>query len=516
MNNQETRRGNMTAQKEYERLFKQGQYIHTLDGVFSLLGWDQETFMPDGAADYRGKQLEAMAGIIHKERVGKKLVGPLSKLIDLKSGEVIANDLSQRQKKALKEWRRDYMIDKALPKKFVENFAKLTSEAILVWREARANKQFKQFEKKLQKVVDITKKKADYLGYKDHPYDALLDLYEPNMSVKTLSPIFDTLKTEVVSLLKKIVNAEQVDDRKILGHYPKEKQVAISNQILQQIGFDFKYGRLDFSTHPFSSGHHPTDSRITTRINENNIFDCLATVLHEAGHSLYSMGLPVEEFGSPLGDAISMGIHESQSRFWETRIGMSQPFVKFLLPLLQKEFPQLQNVSIDECYRSINKVQPSFIRVEADEVTYPLHVILRYEIEKGLLEGRYAIKELPQIWNEKMKDLLGITPRNDAEGCLQDIHWSMGGIGYFPTYTLGNLYAAQLFIQFEKEHPNWKELLSHGKFDFIKQFLHKHVYRYGREFRPQELIEKATQKPFSAKDYTDYLKQKYQNIYNFK
>lgn len=501
--------------KEYNKLFEQGKYIHTLQGVSALLDWDQETNMPEGASEIRSEQLKALAGIIHKEKVGKKFSGPLSKLIDLKTGNILTNHFSSREQSALREWRREYLIETCLPKKFVENFAKLTSESILAWRHARGNNDFSAFAPYLKKIISMNQKKADYIGYEENPYDALLDLYEPGMKTKTVDDLFGKLKQANVELLAKITKAPQVDDKLLYGNYPEKEQMEFSKKLLSAMGYNFTHGRLDLSTHPFSSATHPTDSRITTRLQPDYIFSCISTVLHEAGHSLYEMGLPIDQFGSPLGQSISMGIHESQSRFWETRIGLSKPFIEFVLPLLKAAFPHdLQGVDTHYCYRAINKVEPSFIRVEADEVTYPLHVILRFEMEKELIQGHLKVKDVPATWNEKMKQYLGITPPDNKRGCLQDVHWSMGAFGYFPTYALGNLYAAQIFKAFAKSHPDWEKRVAKGELEFIKKFLADNIFSYGKEFRSQELIHKITGRPFSPEDYITYLKDKYSHIYN--
>lgn len=506
-----------TAEKEFQKLFEQSKRIRTLEGVIYLLDWDQETQMPEGAAEARGDQLKIMSGLLHEEKVSRRFSDPLSKLIDLKTGKILASKLSEPKKAAVREWRRDYMIDNALPKKFVEDTAKLCSTSITVWRDARKNNNFKTFAPYLKKVVAMNQKKADLIGYKSHPYDALLDLYEPGMTTDVVSKLFNSLKKSLVPLLKKIAAAPQIDDRILYGDYPEDKQLALMRKLLPYMGYDLKKGRLDLSTHPFSSSPHPTDSRITTRIQPDLVFNSISTVLHEGGHSLYEMGLPIDSYGSPLGQSISMGVHESQSRFWETRIGQSRPFWEFFLPMVKEAFPaQLQYVDVEKCYRAVNKVEPSFIRVEADEVTYPLHVILRFELEKALIEGSLSVNDVPDAWNKKMKELLGITPPNDAKGCLQDIHWSMGAFGYFPTYAIGNLYAAQLFTLFTKKNPKWSEKIAKGDMLFVRDFLEQSVYRYGKQYKSQELIKKVTGHAFSADDYVDYLNSKYTAIYNLK
>lgn len=288
------------------------------------------------------------------------------------------------------------------------------------------------------------------------------------------------------------------------------KQLKFGHDILHAMGFDKKSSRLDESVHPFCCGLHPKDVRMTTRLESDSLMSNIFSVLHEGGHALYNQGLPESEFGSPLGEQISLGIDESQSRWWETLIGHSLPFWTHFYPRLQKLFPDnLGAVSLDDFYRAINRVHPSFIRVDADEVTYSLHIILRFELEKALIEGSLPVKEVPDAWNAKMKEYLGITPHTLSEGCLQDIHWSSGGIGYFPTYTLGNLYAAQFFTAFEKAHPRWKEQLAHGELGFIAAWLKENIHRHGREFTSTELVERVTKLPLSEAPFINYLTTKY-------
>lgn len=502
------------VQKDYEKLHKLARHAQTLQGIQSLLGWDQETYMPEGSAGIRAEQLKTLAGLIHRERTSRQFANALSKLINPSTGEVLAKGLSDMQTAALKEWRRDYLQDTALPAKFVEEFAKLTSQSIVAWRKAKNENAFSQFAPFLDRIITLCRKKADYLGYQDHPYDALLDLYEPEAKTQQVALLFNQLRETITPFLKKIKEAPQVDDRFLSGNWNVQKQIEFSHKLLDAMGYDSKKGRLDFSSHPFSSAAHPTDSRITTRIHPTSLMSNILVVLHEGGHSLYEMGLPEESYGSPLGEARSLGFHESQSRWWETRIGLSKPFWQHFLPLLKATFKgQLDHISLDQFYRAINKVEPSLIRVEADEVTYPLHVILRFELEKALIEGSMKVRDIPDAWNAKMKDYLGIVPSTNREGCLQDIHWSMGAFGYFPTYTLGNLYAAHLFIGFAKEHPNWEQRVAKGEFEFIRHWLHHKVYQHGRRFSSADLLKQAAPQSFTAKPYLDYLQQKYAGVY---
>lgn len=502
-----------TDQRNYSHLLKLSRDIRMLTGINSILNWDQETYMPEDAASIRAEQLKVLEGLLHEKETGRKYTNALSKLIDLKTGKVLSKKISEPQKAALREWRRDYLIAKALPKRFVEDFTKLTSQALHAWHHAKKQDAFQQFAPFLDRIVVMLRKKADYLGYKKHPYDALLNLYEPEMSVAEISPLFAHLRKEITTLLKTIMAKQKVDDSFLKGNFDQEKQMKFGHLILKTINYDLAKGRLDISGHPFSSSSHPTDSRITTRINSHELISNIRSVLHEAGHAFYEMGLPVEHYGSPLCQAISMGMHESQSRWWETRIGLCKGFWEYFLPLLKNQFKgKFDQVTTDQFHRAINKVEPTLIRVEADELTYSLHVILRYELELALIEGSLKVRDLPAAWNAKMKELLGVVPQNNAEGCLQDIHWSMGALGYFPTYTLGNMYGAHMFGAFAQKHPDWEKRIAKGEFQFIKDWLTEAVHQHGRRYTSPELLQKVSGKPFTAEAYTTYLKDKYSKL----
>lgn len=504
-------------EKEYENLHQLGRKVRILTGISHLLDWDQETYMPPGAALIRSEQLELLAGITYSEKTSSKFRSALSKFIDIPKGTVIAKGLSSEKQAAVCEWRRDYLKAKALPKKFVEDFARTTSQSISAWRSAKKDNNFSYFVPFLDKLVGMARKKADFLGYESHPYDALLDEYEPGTTTADITKLFGNLRISIKDLLKQIATKKQVDDSFLHGKFSPEKQMEFSRDLLRQMGYSDESGRLDLSSHPFSLAPHPTDSRITTRIHPTSLMQSISAVLHEAGHAFYEMGLPQNQYGSPLGDYVSLGIHESQSRWWETRIGQSKPFWKYELPILSTKFDKkLDGVTLDAFYRAINKVEPSFIRVEADEVTYPLHVILRFELEKALIEGSLKIRDVPEAWNAKMKELLGITPSNDAEGCLQDIHWAMGGFGYFPTYTLGNIYASHFFKSFENDHPNWESQVASGEFQFIREWLTNAVHQHGRRYSAQDLLKKVTGKKINSDAYIEYLTDKYREIYGVK
>lgn len=502
------------AQKDYDKLHAIAREARHWQGVSELLAWDQETYMPQEGGEIRGEQIKMLAGLIHKERTGTKFTHSLEKLIDIESGTIKADDLAPNLQAGVKAWHRDYKRETSLPLSFVEDFALLCAESQLVWRTAKKESDFNLFAPFLERIVDMCRKKADLLGYKDHPYDALLDLYEPDMSTKEVDKVFAEIKPAISSLVKSISNTHPIDDSFLFGEFDKAQQMSFSKLLLDGLGYISSRCRLDISTHPFSSSLNPFDHRITTRIDERSLMSNISSVLHEAGHALYEMGLPAEHYGSPLGQAISLGIHESQSRWWETRIGLSKPFWQHYYPFLQHHFKgKLDSIPLETFHRAINKVAPSFIRVEADEVTYPLHVALRFDMEKALIEGSLAVKDVPDAWNSKMQQLLGITPASHAEGCLQDIHWSCGAIGYFPTYALGNIFAAQLFDTFESIYPDWETRVAAGDLLFVRNWLHSSVHTHGRHYGSCELLRNITNKPFSAKPYISYLGSKYTGIY---
>lgn len=501
-------------EKDFSNLLEMSRKVHTLRGISALLEWDKETYMPPGAALARAEQLELVASLIYQEQTSPRYAKALSKLIDIQTGNICDKSLPAQQKAALREWREDYVRLKALPQSFVEEFARLTGEASHVWVEARENDSFTRFAPYLDKIVQLCRKKAELLGYEDHPYDALLDCFEPGMRTKTLDPLFKKLRKPLTKLVQDISTARQIDNSFLFGRFSHKKQLDFSHKLLADMGYPKEFGRLDFSAHPFSTAMHATDSRVTTRIHHSGLLSNILSTLHEGGHSLYELGLPRDFWGSPLGEAVSMGIHESQSRWWECLIGLSKPFWKHFLPPLKQQFPkQLEGVPLNRFYRAINKVEADLIRVEADEVTYCLHVMLRYELERDMIAGTLAVRDLPEAWNEKMQNYLGIIPPNNSNGCLQDVHWSIGAIGYFPSYALGNLYSAQFFEAFTKEHPNWEKRLEKGELLFIKTWLNEKIHLHGRTYPAEDLVKRVSGKSLSATPYINYLNNKYSEVY---
>ncbi len=488
--------------------------IHTYNSILCLLHWDQETFMPSGSIGPRSEQISLLSSHIHELKTSRKYRSQLEKLVHLSSGKIKTKGLSIREKAAVREWHKDFQRSAKLPASFVKKFSQVTSESSQIWQTAKKENNFKLFAPFLSKILEMTREKAEIYGYEDHPYDALLACYEPCMTSAKVRKIFTPLAHQLTHLVARIQEKTPVDDRFLRGAFDGRKQTDLGHTLLDALPIEKAYSRLDLSAHPFSTALHPHDSRITTRILSDGFMSNIFSVLHEAGHSMYEMGLPTAEWGTPLAEAVSLSIHESQSRWWETLIGRSLPYWKRFYPLVQKTFPaKLGKVPLDRFYRAINKVSPSLIRVEADEVTYCLHVILRFEIESALVSGDLHVNDLPEAWRAKMKELLGVEPKTDSEGCLQDIHWSLGDFGYFPTYALGNLFAAHFFSAFEKEHRDWEKRVSTGDLSFVRDWLRVNIHSLGKQYNSEQLAKRVTGKPFSEEAYCRYLKAKYKEIY---
>ncbi len=480
-----------------------------LQSTMSLLDWDQETYMPKEGIHLRSEQIEYLSSLLHHAKTSSKFLKALEKLISIESGEILGEHLDASQQAAVREWRNDYLKAVKLPNDFVKSFAKTKSEASNAWIKAKNENDFNAFAPHLEKIVSHCRQQAEYLGYEAHPYDALLDLYEPEMTIKKLTPIFDTLKPFLTNLTAKLKDQKH-DESFLYGSFSEKDQMDFSRNILEWMGLDFDKCRLDRSGHPFCTSASPFDVRMTTHTETSNLMGNISAVMHEGGHALYEAGLPMKYLGSPLCEALSLGLHESQSKWWENHIGLSLPFWQFTFPKLQKTFPDsLKSVSLETFYRTLNRVTPSLIRVHADEVTYSLHIILRFELEVALIEGKLDIKDVPEAWNAKMVEFLGMQPKTDREGCLQDIHWSLGILGYFPTYALGNLYAAQFFDTFSKKFSDWEEKVAQGDLIFIKDFLNENIHKYGRQYSISELLTRITGADLDAKYFMDYLGKKF-------
>jgi len=479
---------------------------HALETIVRLLEWDLETMMPKEGIHLRAIQIAELSQIIHKKKTSSAFEKALSACISLKTLKIKEKDLSKREEASLHLTAEDFKKNKKLPAKFVKELTQLKAESSQIWAKAREENRFEHFQPHLEKMIAMMRKSADYIGYDEHPYDALLDQYEPHMTVKTLDKVFKELKTGLIEITNVLFNRSKAPSEILSQTVSHDDQLKFCRSILATLGLSPDIARLDTSSHPFCNSIYSKDIRLTTSIKPHTFFNAIYSTLHECGHALYEAGLPYKDFGTPLGEACSLGIHESQSRFFETFIGQGKPFIHFLTSKLKGLLP---NTDVEKMYEAINVVEPSFIRIESDEVTYCLHVMVRYELEKKLLDGSLKVKDLPKAWNELMKLYFGITPPSDKEGCLQDIHWSLGLFGYFPTYALGNLYAAQLHEKLREVHPNFDALVQSGHFEPIINWLQSHIYQYGREKTPEKLVTDATKKPLSAKPYLHYLKSKY-------
>jgi len=496
----------MTA---YDSLLQRSREIALYSSAASVLSWDQETYMPVKAGAYRAEQLGQMAGLAHR-------LGTAPEIGDwLKACEDSLPPCADEEETALRaanvrEWRRDYDRATKLPARLVEDLAKTTSLAREAWAQARQESNFAAFAPWLEKILGLVREQAEGWGYTTCAYDALLEGYEPGARVADLAPVFADLQkqlTPLLPLLQKITGA--VDPARLEKNYPVASQQALNRQVAEAMGFDFDAGRIDTTVHPFCTDMGPKDCRLTTRYNERDFTGSLFGVMHEAGHGLYTQGLLVEHFGAPLGNYVSLGIHESQSRLWENQVGRSRVFWRHWYPRVRELFPELHGLPLDEFWLLVNRVKPTHIRVEADEATYNLHIILRFEIEQRLVSGDLAVADLPAAWNARFEELFQLPVPDDARGCLQDTHWAIGAIGYFPTYTLGTLNAAQLFAAALEQVPGLVDDLEQAKYTRLLEWLREKIHRHGRRYSPTELIEQATGEPTNATYFMDYLKAKY-------
>ena len=494
------------VQTTLEHLKAQLALTADLTQAQALLSWDQNVYLPPGAAAARGQQMASLGRLIHERATDSQLGEWLTTLADVGAGADTPDAALVRVA------RRNFDKATKLPGPFVEDFTQARSASQAAWVGARAASDFSQFAPHLEKMVDFNLRQAEYLGFDTHPYDALHDLYEPGSTTERLRTVFAELRGALVPLLREL--ADQASDAPLHQAFPEADQEAFATHVIRAFGYDFEHGRLDRTVHPFATSFSKYDVRITTRYNANFLSQALFGTLHEAGHALYEQGISSAYDRSPLGTAVSLGIHESQSRLWENLVGRSQGFWHWAYPKLQATFPaQLGGVSQGEFYRAINRVSPSLIRVEADEVTYNLHIMVRFELELALLEGTLKASDLPDAWNAKYQEYLGITPPDDAQGCLQDIHWSIGMFGYFPTYTLGNLASVQLFDAVKAAQPDLEGDIQRGQFGNLLGWLREHIHQHGSRYEPAELLRRATGRELEAAPYIRYLKDKFGALY---
>jgi carboxypeptidase Taq len=473
----------------------------------AVLGWDQQTYMPRAGAESRGQQLGTLGKIAHEkftdEKVGK-LLDELKDAFDPESDEFAL----------IRVTRRNYDKGTRVPSAFVAEQAEVTAAAHEAWVEARSKSKYSIFESHLAKVMDLTRRYIDFFPKADHPYDTLLDDYEPGMKTAEVKEIFAELRKKQVRLLQAISEVKQVDDSFLHLKFTEAKQRAFLEKVITAFGFNPERNRLDKSPHPFCTSFSINDVRITTRFNEKFLNPALFGSMHETGHALYDGGINPSFDRTPLADGASLGVHESQSRLWENIVGRSEMFWEHFFPDLQKTFPsQLGEVKLRDFYKAVNKVEPSLIRVEADEATYNMHIMLRLEIEIAMIENAVALKDLPELWNTKMKEYLGILPPDDAQGVLQDIHWSFGGLGYFSTYALGNLISAQLWEKINSEITDLSTQIREGRFEALLGWLRAHIHIHGRKYDPQDLLLKVTGSKLTPAPYLRYLETKFKDVY---
>tara|TARA_Y100001960_G_scaffold316236_1_gene382890 strand:- start:735 stop:2261 length:1527 start_codon:yes stop_codon:yes gene_type:complete len=493
---------------KYQRLIERLKESSRLGGIMGILHWDQEVIMPSGAAESRAKQMGVLAGIMHEKSTDPEI----GKLLDCLNTNGSFNSFEACN---IREARREYEMETKVPKDLVMDLAEYSSKGHQVWVKARSENKFSDFAPVLAQLVELKKRWAEYVAPELQSYDANIDLYERGTTMADINPVFETLKAELIPLIREIQASDYKPDKSFLsGEYSVEKQEALGRKISKDMGFAFDCGRMDVSVHPFCGGSHPTDVRITTRYRTDNFIESLYAVIHETGHGLYEQGRMKDDRDLPVSEALTMGIHESQSLFWERMIAQSPAFCNRYLPLIAETFPKnFKGIGGKQLYEAVNSSEPSFIRVEADEVTYPMHVILRYEIEKGLFDDSIDINSLPDLWNSKMKEYLGIEPPTDTLGVLQDTHWSGGAFGYFPSYTLGAIYASQFYKTLKKEKPDLESKIESGNLATIREWLNQNIHQKGRLLSVSKLVNQVTGDNLNPIVFLDYIKTKYRKIY---
>ncbi len=498
----------MNAVELYTDYKTKMQKIADVKYATAVLQWDQETYLPAKGNHFRGRQLATLSELAHQQFTTDSMGALLNELNS-------KDNLSYTEKRNVALSQEDYNRNKKIPSDFVRKISEAVTTSYHAWVKARNDNSFTGFQQPLHTLIELKKAEADMLGYQTHPYNALMNDYDKRLTVTTVDAIFSDLKPQLLTLLESIKNKPQIDNSFLHQYFNKDDQWKFGMQVLKQIGFDFEAGRQDISVHPFTTSFNNQDVRVTTRIDENDLGNMTWSCIHEGGHALYEQGLPAEEYGLPLSEYCSLSIHESQSRLWENSVGRGLPFWQHNFSLLKTLFPeQCNKVTVDAFYKGINKVQASLIRTEADELTYHFHVMIRYEIEKMLIDESISTKDIPAYWNEHYQKYLGITVPDDKRGCLQDIHWSHGSFGYFATYSLGSMYAAQLYATIEKENELVNKEVAEGNTGYILNWLRKNIHQYGRQFTSQELCNKITGQPLNTKYFIDYASKKFNGIYN--
>ncbi|MEM0492541.1 MAG: carboxypeptidase M32 [Candidatus Thermoplasmatota archaeon] len=495
-------------------VYQQQREISLLGGISALLSWDQMTYMPMKGANERAEQSSLISRLMHDKIVSDEFYDHIIKLSDDKT----LKRLTKHDRIILERLKKDVEKARKIPSDYIKRSSRIISLSYNAWQTAKKKKNYRLFSPYLKKILELEQEYYDYIKLPGHPYNTLLDDYEEGMTVERLKTEFKHIKKQIVDLLENIKTSKTYEKQKpIKGLYPQKKQHECCLLILQHMMLKPDESRLDTSAHPFTIQINDNDVRITTRYNKYNPLSSFYSTIHEAGHALYDLGLPQGVYkDTVISEAPSVGLHESQSRFWENMIGKSKDFCYYWYPILKKMYPDNPDIkkNQDIGYQIVNQVKPSPIRVEADELTYSLHIILRFEIELLLINDKITINEIPDFWNDKMIELLGVKPKNDAEGVLQDMHWSTGDIGYFPTYLIGSIYAAQIHKQLLKEQPDTPKQIRKGDYQNIIKWLRTHIHRYGRTLTSDQIIKKTCHEGLNADTYIKYLKDKYTTIYN--
>lgn len=494
-----------------ESFRKLDEKITHYTNILGLLGWDARTGAPK-----KGRSIFAKAkGTLSTEVFQMSISPEMGEYLNFLSEPEVTNQLNEVTEACIRVRKHAYEKSKSVPPELYNEYVVLVSNATDAWEEARARDDFEHFRPFLEKVVELKRTFIDYYGYEKHPYDALLDDFEPGLTVDKLDPLFGELREKSLALLDRIQKSGQSPKKEMFEQsFPTYKQKTFLHSAIQKLGYDMEAGRLDETTHPFAQAINTGDVRITTRYEKNNVRMALFGTIHETGHALYEQGVNPDYEGTVIRRGASYGIHESQSRFLENMVGRSEAFWKYFYKNLQSYFPeQLNRFSKRDFYKGVNCVEPSLIRIKADELTYNLHIMIRYEIEKALISGDIEVKELPLVWTERMQEYLGVTPSSHTLGVLQDVHWSQGSFGYFPSYSLGNLYAAQILNTARKEMPDFYTIIENGEFMKIRNWLKENIHQYGKLYTPSELIRKVTGEELNAKYLVDYLEVKYADIY---
>jgi carboxypeptidase Taq len=493
----------------FANLLEYSRDLYALRSAAGVLAWDQETYMPPKGGEGRARTMAALSRVMH-QRFSDPRFG---ELLDAAAGE---KNLTAEERAVVRELKRDRDRAVKVPEALAAEIAGTVSLAQRAWAEARPKNDTAAFNPWLEKVIALRRREAEHLGYSENAYDALIEGYEPGARASQLRVLLNDLKAELVPLLGKILDARAEKDPLDGMEFALPTQRRFNQQVLADMGFDLEAGRLDESAHPFTEGVYPQDVRLTTRYSARDLMSALFSTLHEGGHGLYEQGFRPRWFGTPLGEAVSLGVHESQSRLWENQVGRSRDFWSHYYPALQTAFPQLAPLDLDAFLKTINRVARSLIRVESDEVTYNLHIVLRFELELALFSGEIEARDLEGAWNEGMLRNIGVTPPAPSQGYMQDVHWSAGLLGYFPTYTLGNLRSAQFFAAARKALPNLSADIRQGRFGALKNWLNENVHAPGRMYAGDDLMERVTGEKTTAAPFIAYLKTKYGELYGFK